>query len=63
MMNTMETPYHLRQKTLHGTFALFPLINSCWNQFGYIVSSFVPYSLDLETLFLPPFRMESCKKL
>ena len=58
----METPRHLRQKILHGTFALFPLINSCWNQFGYIVSIFSPCGLDLATLFLVPFRMESCKK-
>ena len=58
----METPYHLRQKILHGTIALFPLINSHWNQARYIVSAFVPYSLDLETLFLVSYRMESCKK-
>ena len=58
----METPRHLRQKILHGTFALFPLINSCWNQFGYIVSTFSPCGLDLATLFLVLFRMESCKK-
>lgn len=58
----METPYHLRQKILHGTFVLFPLINSCWKQARYIVSTFSPYGLDLETMFLVPFRMESCKK-
>ena len=58
----METPRHLRQKNFHGTFALFPLINSCWNQFGYIVSTFSPCGLDLATLFLVLFRMESCKK-
>ena len=58
----METPRHLRQKILHGTFALFPLIDTCWNQFGYIVSTFSPCGLDLATLFLVPFRMESCKK-
>ena len=58
----METPRHLRQKILHGTFALFPLINTCWNQFGYIVSTFSPCGLDLATLFLVLFRMESCKK-
>lgn len=58
----METPRHLRQKILHGTFALFPLIDTCWNQFGYIVSTFSPSGLDLVTLFLVPFRMESCKK-
>ena len=52
----------MRQKNFHGTFALFPLINSCWNQFGYIVSTFSPCGLDLATLFLVPFRMESCKK-
>ena len=62
MINTMETPRHLRQKILHGTFALFPLIDTCWNQFGYIVSTFSPSGLDLVTLFLVPFRMESCKK-
>ena len=49
----METPRHLRQKILHGTFALFPLINSCWNQFGYIVSSSIPYGIMQETLILP----------
>lgn len=58
----METPHHLRQKILHGTFALFPLIDTCWNQFGYIVSTFSPCGLDLATLFLVPFRMESYKK-
>lgn len=58
----METPRHLRQKILHGTFALFPLIDTCWNQFGYIVSTFSPCGLDLATLFLVLFRMESCKK-
>ena len=58
----METPRHLRQKILHGTFALFPLIDTCWNQFGYIVSTFSPCGLDLATLFLVPFRPESCKK-
>lgn len=58
----METPRHLRQKILHGTYALFPLINTCWNQFGYIVSTFSPCGLDLATLFLVLFRMESCKK-
>ena len=58
----MKTPRHLRQKILHGTFALFPLIDTCWNQFGYIVSTFSPCGLDLATLFLVLFRMESCKK-
>lgn len=58
----METPRLLRQKILHGTYALFPLINTCWNQFGYIVSTFSPCGLDLATLFLVLFRMESCKK-
>lgn len=58
----METPRHLRQKILHGTFALFPLIDTCWNQFGYFVSTFSPCGLDLATLFLVLFRMESCKK-
>ena len=58
----MKTPRHLRQKILHGTFALFPLIDTCWNQFGYIVSTFSPCGLDLATLFLVPFRPESCKK-
>lgn len=58
----METPRHLLQKIRHGTFALFPLINTCWNQFGYIVSTFSPCGLDLATLFLVPFRPESCKK-
>lgn len=58
----METPRLLRQKILHVTFALFPLIDTCWNQFGYIVSTFSPCGLDLATLFLVPFRMESCKK-
>lgn len=58
----METPYHLRQKNLHGTIALFPLINSLWNQARYIVSAFSSYVFDLETMFLVPFRMESCKK-
>lgn len=58
----METPRHLRQKILHGTYALFPLIDTCWNQFGYIVSTFSPCGLDLTPLFLVPFRMESCKK-
>lgn len=58
----METPYHLRQKILHGTIALFPLIKSLWNQARYIVSAFSPYGLDLETVFLVPFRMDSCKK-
>lgn len=58
----METPRHLRQKILHGTFALFPLIDTCWNQFGYIVSTFSPCGLYLATLFLVPFRPESCKK-
>lgn len=58
----METPRHLRQKILHGTFALFPLMDTCWNQFGYIVSTFSPCGLDLATLFLVPSRMESCKK-
>ena len=58
----METPYHLRQKILHGTIALFPLINSRWNQARCIVSTFSPYGLDLETVFLPLFRMETCKK-
>lgn len=62
MINTMETPRHLLQKIRHGTFALFPLINTCWNQFGYIVSTFSPCGLDLATLFLVPFRPESCKK-
>ena len=58
----METPRHLLQKIRHGTFALFPLIDTCWNQFGYIVSTFSPCGLDLATLFLVPFRPESCKK-
>ena len=58
----METPRHLLQKIRHGTFALFPLINTCWNQFGYIVSTFSPYGVDLATRFLVPFRPESCKK-
>lgn len=48
----METPRHLRQKILHGTYALFPLIDTCWNQFEYIVSTFSPCGLDLATLFL-----------
>ena len=58
----METPRHLLQKIRHGTFALFPLIDTCWNQFGYIVSTFSPCGLDLATRFLVPFRPESCKK-
>ena len=51
----MKTPRHLRQKILHGTFALFPLIDTCWNQFGYIVSTFSPCGLDLATLVSCPF--------
>ena len=58
----METPRHLLQKIRHGTFALFPLINTSWNQFGYIVSTFSPCGVDLATRFLVPFRPESCKK-